>query len=121
MYISCCSFFFSSRRRHTRCALVTGVQTLCSSDLVAQIGLRRRAEPYDRVAGGERDRLGGRHLGRVYEAPAAVDRCMAQEPFDRPGARPEIGRTTCLVRVCPYEEILVDPGSIQKTQTLRLK
>src|SRR3546814_15750139 len=26
--ISCClSFFFSSRRRHTRCALVTGVQT----------------------------------------------------------------------------------------------
>src|SRR3546814_7853093 len=26
-------FFFSSRRRHTRCALVTGVQTWCSSDL----------------------------------------------------------------------------------------
>src|SRR3546814_8164599 len=26
-------FFFSSRRRHTRCALVTGVQTVCSSDL----------------------------------------------------------------------------------------
>src|SRR3546814_16814513 len=24
---SCCLFFFSSRRRHTRCALVTGVQT----------------------------------------------------------------------------------------------
>src|SRR3546814_1516648 len=24
---SCLSFFFSSRRRHTRCALVTGVQT----------------------------------------------------------------------------------------------
>src|SRR3546814_5266719 len=27
-------FFFASRRRHTRCALVTGVQT-CSSDLDA--------------------------------------------------------------------------------------
>src|SRR3546814_1900676 len=26
-------FFFSSRRRHTRCALVTGVQTCGSSDL----------------------------------------------------------------------------------------
>src|SRR3546814_17505238 len=26
VYCSCC-FFFSSRRRHTRCALVTGVQT----------------------------------------------------------------------------------------------
>src|SRR3546814_7734240 len=26
-YISYCLFFFASRRRHTRCALVTGVQT----------------------------------------------------------------------------------------------
>src|SRR3546814_8703290 len=26
-YIECFSVFFSSRRRHTRCALVTGVQT----------------------------------------------------------------------------------------------
>src|SRR3546814_10468424 len=27
MFLFCCIFFFSSRRRHTRCALVTGVQT----------------------------------------------------------------------------------------------
>src|SRR3546814_2174112 len=27
MVCVCCLFFFSSRRRHTRCALVTGVQT----------------------------------------------------------------------------------------------
>src|SRR3546814_6000870 len=27
MFAIVCSFFFSSRRRHTRCALVTGVQT----------------------------------------------------------------------------------------------
>src|SRR3546814_4377151 len=27
MNVSGCFFFFSSRRRHTRCALVTGVQT----------------------------------------------------------------------------------------------
>src|SRR3546814_3280383 len=27
MYSCICFFFFSSRRRHTRCALVTGVQT----------------------------------------------------------------------------------------------
>src|SRR3546814_966611 len=26
-YLCCLYFFFSSRRRHTRCALVTGVQT----------------------------------------------------------------------------------------------
>src|SRR3546814_12843430 len=33
----CCSFFFSSRRRHTRCALVTGVQT-CA--LPISVGVR---------------------------------------------------------------------------------
>src|SRR3546814_7281068 len=27
LYLLCVVFFFSSRRRHTRCALVTGVQT----------------------------------------------------------------------------------------------
>src|SRR3546814_8208173 len=31
-----CLFFFSSRRRHTRCALVTGVQT-CALPISAQI------------------------------------------------------------------------------------
>src|SRR3546814_5695682 len=36
--ITCLLFFFSSRRRHTRCALVTGVQT-CASDLASR---RRR-------------------------------------------------------------------------------
>src|SRR3546814_8039502 len=38
-----CSFFFSSRRRHTRCALVTGVQTcalpICAAGL-AVTGLK---------------------------------------------------------------------------------
>src|SRR3546814_4254529 len=36
---SVCYFFFSSRRRHTRCALVTGVQTcalpICTSHLIS--------------------------------------------------------------------------------------
>src|SRR3546814_3208010 len=32
-------FFFSSRRRHTRCALVTGVQT-CALPICVQIGKR---------------------------------------------------------------------------------
>src|SRR3546814_8597680 len=32
-----CGFFFSSRRRHTRCALVTGVQT-CALPICARIG-----------------------------------------------------------------------------------
>src|SRR3546814_3937182 len=38
MYKYCC-FFFSSRRRHTRCALVTGVQT-CALPISAFFYLR---------------------------------------------------------------------------------
>src|SRR3546814_20852723 len=34
------SFFFSSRRRHTRCALVTGVQTCALPIFAAQTGRR---------------------------------------------------------------------------------
>src|SRR3546814_17022902 len=36
-------FFFSSRRRHTRCALVTGVQTCASSDLRSNATSARRS------------------------------------------------------------------------------
>src|SRR3546814_3367055 len=35
----CMLFFFSSRRRHTRCALVTGVQTCALPILIAHPGL----------------------------------------------------------------------------------
>src|SRR3546814_12091981 len=35
------SFFFSSRRRHTRCALVTGVQT-CALPISIAVALRHR-------------------------------------------------------------------------------
>src|SRR3546814_14255193 len=37
-------FFFSSRRRHTRCALVTGVQT-CALPICARAQGRERREP----------------------------------------------------------------------------
>src|SRR3546814_4561608 len=41
-FLCFCLFFFSSRRRHTRCALVTGVQTcalpICRSVSCAWIG-----------------------------------------------------------------------------------
>src|SRR3546814_9209982 len=41
----CCVFFFSSRRRHTRCALVTGVQTCALpiyADHIRHLQLRRQ-------------------------------------------------------------------------------
>src|SRR3546814_3186128 len=46
-------FFFSSRRRHTRCALVTGVQT-CALPICEQ--RLRSAEPRPLFAEVERDR-----------------------------------------------------------------
>src|SRR3546814_2191332 len=57
----CCVFFFSSRRRHTRCALVTGVQTcalpiypllLAPGQLVGvPVPLRRQAHELERLGG----------------------------------------------------------------------
>src|SRR3546814_8219634 len=37
-YMSCMVFFFSSRRRHTRCALVTGVQTCALPICAVRVG-----------------------------------------------------------------------------------
>src|SRR3546814_18345047 len=48
--ISFC-FFFSSRRRHTRCALVTGVQT-CALPICPQRLPTRRHYPCSRIAPG---------------------------------------------------------------------
>src|SRR3546814_7913038 len=65
--LSSCMFFFSSRRPHTRCALVTGVQTcalpifinrtaadfLASASLVEQLatGVGRQADSVEMLAG----------------------------------------------------------------------
>src|SRR3546814_630676 len=50
----CCVVFFSSRRRHTRCALVTGVQTW----LFRSAGVQRHHEGDLVVLGAERRLLG---------------------------------------------------------------
>src|SRR3546814_2881266 len=76
------SFFFSSRRRHTRCALVTGVQT-CALPIStsASEGDERAAEPdedtTDRAPKKER-----KHLPVWQES--------------------KIGRASCRERVCQY-------------------
>src|SRR3546814_10100851 len=59
-------FFFSSRRRHTRCALVTGVQTcalpiFADAQLLLRVGHGRRADPID---GGALVRHGARQSGQ---------------------------------------------------------
>src|SRR3546814_8489086 len=81
-----CSFFFSSRRRHTSCALVTGVQT-CA----LPICLKRPAKI--------RDRLGLavlKNLDRqVIIVPKAEGSIVGAELH-------QIGRASCRERVCKY-------------------
>src|SRR3546814_7401773 len=89
-------FFFSSRRRHTRCALVTGVQT-CALPI-----------------SGTRTRYAGRDPLIAVRIRAAVPAGPARRPGGVPlqgqitrrrseGTRMrEIGRASCRERVCPY-------------------
>src|SRR3546814_7802480 len=105
-------FFFSSRRRHTRCALVTGVQTCAlpiSLMLVADADLDFR-QPVEHVELGQRQPVDAADLHRLpYQdgiEPAAAARparhhaelaaALAEKPADvvellareRPGADP---------------------------------
>src|SRR3546814_14110100 len=59
-----CVFFFSSRRRHTRCALVTGVQT-CALPI---FGIGDDAQPRNRVVCLARAEQAPGDLGRLAEA-----------------------------------------------------
>src|SRR3546814_5522198 len=71
-------FFFSSRRRHTRCALVTGVQT-CALPIYVQAGREDHIAPPESVwrvtehfAGPLRFVLAGSgHIAGVVNPPAA--------------------------------------------------
>src|SRR3546814_6278242 len=79
-----CFFFFSSRRRHTRCALVTGVQTCALPILVALV--EKDAE-HDELAWLVTRTLWG-------------DLARDIRPDDVEAA--EIGRASCRERVCQY-------------------
>src|SRR3546814_10610602 len=89
-------FFFSSRRRHTRCALVTGVQTCALPISRCQ---RRRRPAKERIMG-----------LRVMQFAAIVLTALALVPagahffelWNKIGLSQEIGRASCRERVCQY-------------------
>src|SRR3546814_7940074 len=90
--------FFSSRRRHTRCALVTGVQT-CALPILADLRVII-AEAVDWLA------PGGALVAEHGDDQGAVTRALAASAgFDaiRTGTDlTEIGRASCRERVCQY-------------------
>src|SRR3546814_4727658 len=62
-------FFFSSRRRHTRCALVTGVQTCALPIYRAQDRVCRQRHRDRHLPGRRRDRAGACRGRRVSRRP----------------------------------------------------
>src|SRR3546814_6773184 len=77
-------FFFSSRRRHTRCALVTGVQTcalpIWAAWTVAAHVATRGSRPAPRPASGLPPRPRSRCCRRRSPPPRAARRCRRGNP-----------------------------------------
>src|SRR3546814_3567343 len=116
-------FFFSSRRRHTRCALGTGVQTCAlpisgkNPSKAALAARRRRVEAGDQAEQQARLRSRPTHnqlmlplLGAIAEAggrarPGDVYDKLAEQlavPEDVRQQSKKIGRASCRERVCQY-------------------
>src|SRR3546814_6726013 len=96
MYV-CLFFFFSSRRRHTRCALVTGVQT-CA--LPISLGVRGVEEP---ELGATTDgRIVNNEVRIIDEATGALLGEGAEGEILVRGPEVKIGRASCRERVCQY-------------------
>src|SRR3546814_2348369 len=76
----CSVCFFSSRRRHTRCALVTGVQT-CALPIFP---------------------VGTLAIGRAGAVNAALLAAAVLALHDHALADAQIGRASCRERVCQY-------------------
>src|SRR3546814_17636502 len=113
-------FFFSSRRRQTRCALVTGVQT-CALPISQYIelgslhqGRWQALEALDRGLQWRGIDLGALfRVGRVV-VPEPLYQALAEEvPLGE-----QLGRAACRERVCQYVYISVVAVSI-KTKTNR--
>src|SRR3546814_4665034 len=86
-------FFFSSRRRHTRCALVTGVQT-CALPILLQIV---RADTFEEALA-----LPSRHQYGNGVTIFTGNGHAAREFAHRVDVGMEIGRASCRERVCQY-------------------
>src|SRR3546814_6286589 len=96
-------FFVSSRRRHTRCALVTGVQT-CALPISLRhpIGLEFPAmvvaaqAPNRTITGIQRTFLtaDGRKKAQISDPKLSLGRLS--------GGAVQIGRASCRERVCQY-------------------
>src|SRR3546814_7521076 len=96
----CFIFFFSSRRRHTRCALVTGVQT-CALPIFLDDG---RLEIDNNIAERAMRCVAlGRKNWLFAGSKAGGDRAAAiYSVIESAKLNGQIGRASCRERVCQY-------------------
>src|SRR3546814_10853438 len=90
-------FFFSSRRRHTRCALVTGVQTCALPISRGKPRLSARATRQFLPPAAKKSNRGGRRGCAEAAEESAGPRNGPKKPL-----RPQLGRASCRERECQY-------------------
>src|SRR3546814_2586728 len=95
LLLSVVCFFFSSRRRHTRCALVTGVQT-CALPICPRVTSACRVARHARI----RVTAIERELGKRYTVDT-LRKLLSRYPKRR-FVWLKIGRASCRERVCQY-------------------
>src|SRR3546814_16112100 len=106
--------FFAGRRRHTRCALVTGVQT-CALPIFPVIEAAERS-----LMGSGAMLFGGAAYNngivpfKNYIFGEAYTREGEPAKIVSPGNPPEIGRASCRERGCQYVYISVVAVSLKK-------
>src|SRR3546814_2656128 len=98
--------FFSSRRRHTRCALVTGVQTCALPISRHCIENVAPSQPKETIARAKPEFAPAcpvhlHWLSWCLHSPLIGEQATFPSPDDRLAAA-EIGRASCRERVCPY-------------------
>src|SRR3546814_4655008 len=93
----CCvlCFLFSSRRRHTICALVTGVQT-CALPISVFQTVWRTVPKVHLYASGRNDHGADLQADERFDKAVAIDRGAGER------VEMEIGRASCRERVCQY-------------------
>src|SRR3546814_9434049 len=90
--------FFSSRRRHTRCALVTGVQT-CALPIFSRSDIEWVQVPAGRYGGGYVDKV-NELVGQSPRRPLRIGEPIRNSDLGRPEVVSKIGRASCRERVC---------------------
>src|SRR3546814_5181509 len=93
-------FFFSSRRRHTRCALVTGVQT-CALPILAGMNqqLNDRVETVFLMADVALQPIASRLVKEIAIYGGDISK-FVPERIAADVAKRQIGRASCRERVC---------------------